>query len=353
MTIVPIQGVMTTPENAGWLRMFEDGDAYCVSSDIIRAINAASDDLRISVNTPGGDIDALNAIVAALTDWAIGHPDNRLEIRVQALAASCGAALLVFAPRMNTAITAHRTSRFMFHGAMASLGWAGADNCRDIADQLTRYNDELKAALMARTKVPPALLNTWFAASREGWLSAREALAYGIIDRIIEAEDVQPAPKISNLTLQKLKGFVNMPKLRNEEPDKNPEKLQPEAATAKDPQIPEDPDFKALDPEPEKEPEKEPEEKPDEELANLRKQLDNLTSQVASLQNQLAKAQAANRKLSPGFRAASSDAAQKPQDFHAALANLRQAHPGMSYDDAFCMTARKHPDLYNSLRNHP
>lgn len=374
MKTIEINGVMTTPENAGWLAFMQPEDTYCVSSNIIRAIKDCSEDLCISINTPGGDVDALDAIVASLTDWTIEHPKCALELRVQALAASCGAALLIFAPRVNTTVSAYATSRIMFHGAMTSLDWAGADNCKDAAAMLDSYNNTLKNALLARSKVPPSLINSWFAASREGWLNAEDALKYGIVDRIIDADanlKPAPAPHISNLTLEKLQGFITMKQLniKNEEPKEptpeEPEKTTPQEPAAPTPEEPKEPENNDAPTPEEPTPEEpvdddtppwdEPEEpapeepKPEEEIANLRNQLATLQAKVTELTNALNKVQAMNKKLTPGLNGNAPKAT--PANFHAALANMRKEHPGMSYDDAFCMTAAQHPALYKALRN--
>ena len=351
MKVVEINGIITTPENAGWLAMMQPDDAYCVSSNIVRAIRECSEDLIISINTPGGDVDGLDAIVAALTDWTIEHGKCSLELRVQALAASCGAALLVFAPRVNTKVTAYKTSRMMFHGAMTSLDWAGADNCKDAAAMLESFNNTLKNALLARTNVPPALINSWFAASREGWLNAEDALKYGVIDEIIEAPEAKNAatiPHIANITLKKL-GFKDMAKFnktKNEAEEPKPTE-EPEKSAEETP-APVEPEKSAEEPE---EPAADNDEEQPNELADLRNQIQELKNQIAQLSTALNTANAVNNKLTSGLHGSASKQATAPTDFYTALANMRKEHPGMAYDDAYCLTAAQHPALYKALLN--
>ena len=382
-TTIRVSGVIYTSYDSPWLST-DDGD-FCISGAIARQIRDAEGDLLIEVNTPGGDIHGLAEISSALTDWSVSHPDRKAEIRVGALAASSGAALLVYAPRVNTRITAHKESRIMFHGATVSLEYAAADNCRDLAESLESFNTTLKGALLARTKIPPQLINTWFEASREGWMTADTALSYGIIDDIITSDQAAPIPRISNITLNKLKGLVAMPtpkRFKNEAtpestpgiapeqepaensdttPEQEPKKgSQPGATPEQEPAensdtTPEQEPKKGSQPgaTPEQEPAENsdatPEQEPnkDDPVAALRKQVSDLLRRVDELTRHLDHAHAINRKLTPGLTAPRK--AEKPLDFASAIDAIRKEHPRMSYDDAFCAAKAKHEDLYNKL----
>lgn len=360
-TVLSLNGVMVNCRDDLFFAGLDSDDSYTVASELAAAIRAVTGDLRLDVNTPGGDVDALGAVTSALTDWALAHPQNRLELRVGALAASCGAALLVFAPRVNTLVTAHSLSRIMFHGAMVSLDLAGADNCRDAAAMLDNYNITLKQALVSRTRTPPQLVEQWFAASREGWITAAEAMAFGIVDFVISDSEPPAVPRISNLTLTKYRGLLNMPKMKqyNQKPDVQ----EPEAPPAPEtPDVPWDTDEPAA-PQPPAEAPEEPQreisaEAPEEpleprndgepdEVSVLRARLEELAHRVEELTASLAAAQNLNRKLSAGLGTPKSPA--RPSDFHQAVRDILRAHPRMSYDDAFCQAAEKHKELYNAL----
>lgn len=356
-TTIRVSGVIYTSYDSPWLST-DDGD-FCISGAIARQIRDAEGDLLIEVNTPGGDIHGLAEISSALTDWSVSHPDRKAEIRVGALAASSGAALLVYAPRVNTRITAHKESRIMFHGATVSLEYAAADNCRDLAESLESFNTTLKGALLARTKIPPQLINTWFEASREGWMTADTALSYGIIDDIITSDQAAPIPRISNITLNKLKGLVAMPtpkRFKNEATPESTPGIAPEQEPAENSDTtPEQEPKKGSQPgaTPEQEPAENsdatPEQEPnkDDPVAALRKQVSDLLRRVDELTRHLDHAHAINRKLTPGLTAPRK--AEKPLDFASAIDAIRKEHPRMSYDDAFCAAKAKHEDLYNKL----
>lgn len=378
-----LRGIILSPLSGDLERFCSEPDTYTISEDLISAIQAEQDELDILVDSPGGDIFAANAVAMAITDWLVAHPDGKASITVQALAASAAAALLVGTRSPRCRIACHRNSQLMFHGVFTTVFDGGAQKFSDTAGALEKSNEQIRSALLSRTQTPPALIAQWFAEGREGWVTANEALEWGIVDEVIDI-DAAPKSESSQTFLNQLKTHpaMNLNTLKRlflkneaEDPEKKPGEGNPEDPEKKpgegtdpekkpgegegeDPEkkpgegTPEDPEKKPVEGEGE-DPEKKPiegegeESDPEEEIVELKAALGKLQETVAALERQLSDAKGTNARLTAGLRTTSaSHTHSAPATFDDAIRDLRRDNPGWSYNDAFVQAAKLFPRLW-------
>ena len=306
-----------------------------------------------------------------------------LPITVQALAASAAAALLVGTRSPRCRIACHRNSQLMFHGVFTTVFDGGAQKFSDTAGALEKSNEQIRSALLSRTQTPPALIAQWFAEGREGWVTANEALEWGIVDEVIDI-DAAPKSESSQTFLNQLKTHpaMNLNTLKRlflkneaedpekkpiegeaEDPEKKPgegEGTDPEKkpieGEGEDPEkkpgegTPEDPEKKPIEGEgedPEKKPGEGEESDPEEEIVELKAALGKLQETVAALERQLSDAKGTNARLTAGLRTTSaSHTHSAPATFDDAIRDLRRDNPGWSYNDAFVQAAKLFPRLW-------
>ena len=330
-----LRGIILSPLSGDMERFCSEPDTYTISEDLISAIQAEQDELDILVDSPGGDIFAANAVAMAITDWLVAHPDGKASITVQALAASAAAALLVGTRSPRCRIACHRNSQLMFHGVFTTVFDGGAQKFSDTAGALEKSNEQIRSALLSRTQTPPALIAQWFAEGREGWVTANEALEWGIVDEVIDI-DAAPKSESSQTFLNQLKTHpaMNLNTLKRlflkneaEDPEKKPIEGEGE--------------------DPEKKPGEGEESDPEEEIVELKAALGKLQETVAALERQLSDAKGTNARLTAGLRTTSaSHTHSSPATFDDAIRDLRRDNPGWSYNDAFVQAAKLFPRLW-------
>ena len=339
----------------------------CAASAVAAEIRAASGDLELSVNSPGGELEGLAEIVAALHDWRAANPSARCTATVTALAASAAAYLLLMLPR-GSRVRAYPLAMLMYHSS-ATLACGGSGAMRDAAHYLEQLDTVLRSYL-ERTAVPGALIDEWLSEGRQGWLSASEAQDYGIVDEIVEGEaELPPMPQDNGLravavfypTNQKneenpmaksLKAKAKAEEMETEKTevvtDDNGEKQVVETET----------EVKPVEEHPVAECEPKAEEPAPEPAPDLSEIVGSLTARVEELEKMLAASQAAQANaeaslaaLSGGLRGPATAAAPKapaPATWNEALAAYRAEHADMDADDAFVSCARLHRDLWQS-----
>lgn len=299
----------------------------CAASAVAAEIRAASGDLELMVNSPGGELEGLAEIVAALHDWRSANPSARCTATVTALAASAAAYLLLMLPR-GSRVRAYPLAMLMYHSS-ATLACGGSGAMRDAAHYLEQLDTVLRSYL-ERTAVPGALIDEWLSEGRQGWLSASEAQDYGIVDEIVEGEaELPPMPQDNGLRAVAVFYPTNQ---KNEE---NP--------MAKS--------LKAKAEEPAAEPAPEPALDLSEIVGSLTARVEELEKMLAASQAAQAKAEASLAALSGGLRGPATAAAPKapaPATWNEALAAYRAEHADMDADDAFVACARLHRDLWQS-----
>ena len=336
----------------------------CAASAVAAEIRAATGDLELSVNSPGGELEGLAEIVAALHDWRAANPSARCTATVTALAASAAAYLLLMLPR-GSRVRAYPLAMLMYHSS-ATLACGGSGAMRDAAHYLEQLDTVLRSYL-ERTAVPGALIDEWLSEGRQGWLSASEAMGYGIVDEIVEGEaELPPMPQDNGLRAVAVfypnnlaKKELEMPKAKAKAEEVETEKTEVVETTDGEKQVVEtETEVKPAEEQPAAECEPKAEEPAVESAPELSEIVGSLTARVEELEKQLAASQAAQAKaeasldaLSGGLRGPATAAAPKapaPATWHDALAQYRAEHADMDADDAFVACARLHRDLWQS-----
>ncbi|MBQ6103385.1 MAG: Clp protease ClpP, partial [Kiritimatiellae bacterium] len=176
MKRIEIQGAIVPPEFD--LFLLPAGLATTSSSFTrsLREAEAAGEEIEVWINSPGGDVDAGNEMLAAFQSFK-GYKC----VTVGGLAASMAANFVL---QCGARVEVHENTRIMFHSAYADT-CGGAGSLRDVADALDRIN----APMIARLKelgVPAERVDEGFAEGRAFWLDAQEAVKYGIAAKIVK-----------------------------------------------------------------------------------------------------------------------------------------------------------------------
>ena len=352
----------------------------CYATSLVDAIRQCQDrDLKIMVDSPGGDFLAACSISDATAAWLRHDGTRTVSVEVGSMAFSAAAYFLASLPTARCTISLHQNSLLMFHGVTLDCVSGGASALRDASAAADRCNAAIRDALYRRSTIPEDVIDQWLAEGRAGWLSAEEAIGFGLADEIIhqDAEDFVFSPKASIqnqenaiMNIDYLKTIVrNLKAIKNADPLQEPQK-EPKKEPAPAAQEPEKAPEKEPAPaaqEPEKEPQKAPEKEPapaaqepekEEELSAIKEAVRVLQEAVAELQEKLLESMAkeaessevANR-LTAGLRnrAGSSASAPAAATFQDALRKFRDAHPTMRYAEAYAAVARQNPSLYKAM----
>lgn len=134
---------------------------------------------NIYISTPGGDIFAGNEMVNSICHAL--ERGCRLSFEMGAIVASMGASLIAAARARGCKVVARENTQMMFHGCYG-LAIGGADELADQAKCMADFNSVVIANLK---KCGIADCEDWFAADRQKWLNAKEAVALGLADEIV------------------------------------------------------------------------------------------------------------------------------------------------------------------------
>lgn len=134
---------------------------------------------NVYISTPGGDIFAGNEMVNAICH-ALEH-GCKLSFEMGAIVASMGASLIAAARARGCKVVARENTQMMFHGCYG-VAIGGADELSDQAKCMSDFNAVVIANLK---KCGIADCEEWFAADRQKWLNAKEAVALGLADEIV------------------------------------------------------------------------------------------------------------------------------------------------------------------------
>ncbi len=133
--------------------------------------------ITLYVNSPGGEISAMMAIYDTIQH--IGAP---VHTRCLGIAASAAALILAGGEPGHRQILPH--ARVLIHQPHLSEGMRGqASDIAIQAAEIARIKDEMIGLLATHTGRDAASIRT--DTERDRWLSATEALEYGIVDRIV------------------------------------------------------------------------------------------------------------------------------------------------------------------------
>lgn len=140
--------------------------------------NENHDDISIYLNSRGGDAAGLSNIYDVMQ--MIHSP-----ITTICMGKCYSAAAVILAAGSEGQRFAFKNSRIMIHGIQASFPIPGTDvtNSKNYYEFLEDNNDNIMKILSKHTGQPLKKLKD--DCSRDVWLTAREALNYGLIDKII------------------------------------------------------------------------------------------------------------------------------------------------------------------------
>jgi ATP-dependent Clp protease protease subunit len=157
-------------------------DYYGVSaSAFVSALNSIKEDeISLHINSPGGDVFAARAMVAAIA----AHPST-ITAYVDGLAASAASYVAVACDK----VVMQKGSMLMVHRA-SSIVWGNASDMVETASLLDKIDATIAADYSRKTGKPEAEMMALMAA--ETWLSADESLVLGFADEVIENEKGKP-----------------------------------------------------------------------------------------------------------------------------------------------------------------
>lgn len=199
MKRIDIQGVISGPLPSFLSDYVADGIVTPANffTRALREAEEAGDEIEVWINSPGGEVDAGNEMLAAFQSFK-GYKC----VTVGGLAASMAA---YFALQCGARVECHENTRFMFHSAR-TVTEAGPGALRDAAAAIDRFNAPIKAALVARG-MDPARVEEGFQDDRSLWLDAQEALALGIVQKIVKGA-AAPLRTPANAAVSALSGYV-------------------------------------------------------------------------------------------------------------------------------------------------
>lgn len=140
----------------------------------------------VLVSSYGGNVIAGNDMIVAFKEFS-----GKKTVTVGAFAASMAANFVL---NCGVDVKCYKNSQFLFHGA-SCISYGGADTMQDSADWLSKINEPIINKLI-ELGVPEERVREGFAEGREMILTADEALEYGIVSKIIDA-DADQLTKIS------------------------------------------------------------------------------------------------------------------------------------------------------------
>lgn len=182
---IELRGVIVPSSlDSPWLKDYIDKGVIVPESRVRQAFKdagAAKEPVELYINSPGGSVFAGYEIANAANEYLAGG--GSIDITLGALAASAAANIVAAVPASK--VRAHANSKLMFHGAWG-MTEGGAEAHGDTAGLLAKINAEIVRQLTARYKLTPDQVSGWFAEGREGWLTAAEAKAAGMVDEIVE-----------------------------------------------------------------------------------------------------------------------------------------------------------------------
>ena len=157
---------------------FDDNMMETVYFDLQRLIdNGNIKEITIYIHSNGGQVDALMPIIDLMDKC-------QKPIKTVALgkAYSCGAMLLLSGHKGKR--FAHRHTFIVIH-EVAGGTYGKNSQVQLHADMVKRTNETLKKIVAKRTKMTEKQISRYFDSALDIWITAEQALTYGIIDEIL------------------------------------------------------------------------------------------------------------------------------------------------------------------------
>ena len=195
---------VSTETSARWVR------------DQLNSFPANETELKITIDSPGGDVFEGITIFNIIRDFARNHPDVKITTYIQGMAASMASVIALAANSVNNEnkIEAEDNAVFMIHDAW-DVAIGNENDLREAAAFLEQIDNMLASAYIARTGKTEKEIKAMMDA--ETWLWGNEIKDAGFADRIIEFEpdegmkkdiangNVQPDSKEMNVLSAKAK----------------------------------------------------------------------------------------------------------------------------------------------------
>lgn len=165
------------------------GEPYTSPDSVHSALEeAAGEDVDIDINSPGGDIFAGSEIYAAIRDYK-----GNVNIHIVGLAASA-ASVIACAAHSDMAPTA----QIMVHNvsSYASGDYHEMDKTSEI---LQKANKAIAAAYVHKTGMSEK--DALDLMECETWLTAQEAVNYGLVDGISESRNTNAAQPVNDIRM--------------------------------------------------------------------------------------------------------------------------------------------------------
>lgn len=224
MTEINVKGDIVDNDTANFYDFFEM--EYTSPKKIQDVVKNSNDDITLNIASNGGDVFAASEIYTLLK----GYSNGKIIAKVQGLAASAASVITMAADQVDISPTA----QIMIHRA-STMFEGNADDLQHSIDVLNGIDKSIAAAYENKTHIDQGeLLNMM---SKETWLTAKDAVAYGFADSIMFVDEKKPAfinsmqPKISPEALNKFKTMqviANEYQSKLKEPKKSDQKVETE-----------------------------------------------------------------------------------------------------------------------------
>lgn len=145
-------------------------------------------EMRVVIDSPGGDVFEGITIFNIIRDFARGHADVRITTYIQGMAASMASVIALAANSVNpeNKVIAEDNSVFMIHNAW-DIVWGNRNDLRDAADFLEQIDGVLRGVYVKRTGKGDDEIATLMDA--ETWLWGAEIKDEGFADSIVDVPD--------------------------------------------------------------------------------------------------------------------------------------------------------------------
>jgi ATP-dependent Clp protease protease subunit len=161
--------------------------AESVTAQLLALAAQSRDPIRILINSPGGHVESGDTL-----HDVIRFVEPQVKIIATGWCASAGALIFSGARRENR--FALPNTRFLLHQPLGGVGGPASD-VEIEARQILLMRERLNRVFAAATGQP--LEKIAQDTERNHWLSAEEALAYGLVGRIIETASEVPSRQAS------------------------------------------------------------------------------------------------------------------------------------------------------------
>lgn len=156
-------------------------------TDWLKALPSDAAKITVRINSPGGDVFEGVGIYNALVTWQAAQDGRKIEVRIDAIAASIASVIAM----AGDDIVIAGNAMMMIHPA-STVTWGTAENHRQSATLLEQIDGTILATYVARTSQKEADIKGWMDA--ETFMTAEESVARGFADRS-EALKNKPAPE--------------------------------------------------------------------------------------------------------------------------------------------------------------